>query len=81
LFEVRADGARVIYRVLFAREGEHGQVLLLLVAFNKKIQKTPPAQIELAARLALPRPQELHQDERSQTSRQIACLIYQIKHD
>jgi phage-related protein len=50
LFEVRADGERVIYRVLFAREGEHGQVLLSLVAFNKKTQKTPPAQIELAAR-------------------------------
>ncbi len=50
LFEVRADGRRVIYRVLFAREGEHGQVLLSLVAFNKKTQKTPPAQIELAAR-------------------------------
>ena len=50
LFEVRADGERVIYRVLFAREGEHGQVLLSLLAFNKKTQKTSPAQIELAAR-------------------------------
>jgi phage-related protein len=50
LFEVRADGARVIYRVLFAREGEHGQVLLSLVAFNKKTHKTPPAQIEFLAR-------------------------------
>ena len=50
LFEVRADGERVIYRVLFAREGEHGQVLLSLLAFNKKTQKTPPAQVELAAR-------------------------------
>jgi phage-related protein len=50
LFEVRADGERVIYRILFAREGERGQVLLSLLAFNKKTQKTPPAQIELAAR-------------------------------
>jgi phage-related protein len=50
LFEVRADGKRVIYRVLFAREGEQGQMLLSLVAFNKKTQKTSPAQIELAAR-------------------------------
>jgi phage-related protein len=50
LFEVRADGERVIYRVLFAREGERGQVLLSLVAFNKKTQKTPPAQIALATR-------------------------------
>jgi phage-related protein len=50
LFEVRADGERVIYRVLFAREGTRGQVLLSLVAFNKKTQRTPPQQIELAAR-------------------------------
>jgi phage-related protein len=50
LFEVRADGERVIYRILFAREGEQGQVLLLLVAFKKKTQKTPITQIELAAR-------------------------------
>lgn len=50
LFGVRADGGRVIYRILFAREGERGRVLLSLVAFNKKTQKTPRAQIELAAR-------------------------------
>jgi phage-related protein len=50
LFEVRADGERVIYRILFAREGKRGQILLSLVAFNKKTQKTPPQQIELAAR-------------------------------
>jgi phage-related protein len=50
LFEVRADGRRVIYRVLFAREGGQGQVLLSLVAFNKKTQKTPPEQTELAIR-------------------------------
>jgi phage-related protein len=50
LFEVRADGERVIYRILFAREGARGQILLPLVAFNKKTQKTPPHQIELAAR-------------------------------
>jgi phage-related protein len=48
LFEVRADGRQVIYRVLFAREGGQGQVLLSLVAFNKKTQKAPPEQIELA---------------------------------
>jgi phage-related protein len=50
LFEVRADGQQVIYRVLFAREGGQGQVLLSLVAFNKKTQKAPPEQIELAMR-------------------------------
>ncbi len=50
LFEVRADGERVIYRILFAREGEQSQGLLSLVAFKKKTQNTPPTQIELAAR-------------------------------
>ena len=50
LFEVRTDGERVIYRILFAREGVRGQILLSLVAFNKKTQKTPQQQIELAAR-------------------------------
>ena len=50
LFEVRADGERVIYRVLFAREGTRGQILLSLAAFDKKTQKTPPRQIELAER-------------------------------
>ena len=34
--------------MLFAREGAHSQVLLSLVAFNKKTQKTPPAEIRLA---------------------------------
>ena len=50
LYEVRADGERVIYRVLFATEGEQNQVLLSLVAFNKKTQRTPPEQIRLAER-------------------------------
>ena len=50
LYEVRADGERVIYRVLFATEGERGQVLLSLAAFNKKTQRTPPEQIRLAER-------------------------------
>ena len=50
LFEVRADGDHVIYRILFAREGAHGQILLSLVAFNKKTQKTPPEQIDLATK-------------------------------
>lgn len=50
LYEVRADGERVVYRVLFATEGERGQVLLSLAAFNKKTQRTPPEQIRLAER-------------------------------
>jgi phage-related protein len=50
IYEVRADGERVIYRVLFAGEGRQSQVLLALVAFKKKTQKTPPEQIRLAQR-------------------------------
>ena len=50
IYEVRADGERVIYRVLFAGEGAESQVLLALVAFKKKTQKTPPDQIRLAQR-------------------------------
>jgi phage-related protein len=48
IYEARADGERVIYRVLFATEGNRSQVLLSLVAFNKKAQRTPPEQIKLA---------------------------------
>jgi phage-related protein len=50
VYEVRADGERVIYRVIFAREGARNQVLLALVAFKKKTQKTPAAEIRLAKR-------------------------------
>jgi len=50
IWEVRADGDRVIYRVLFAPEGSHGQVLLALEAFSKKTQKTPPSTVKLARR-------------------------------
>lgn len=50
IWEVRVDGDRVIYRVLFAEEGSRGQVLLALEAFNKKTQKTPPSIIKLAKR-------------------------------
>lgn len=50
IWEVRVDGHRVIYRVLFAQEGRRGQILLALEAFNKKTQKTPRATIDLAKR-------------------------------
>ena len=50
IWEVRIDADRVIYRVLFAAEGTHGQVLLALEAFKKKTQKTSPAAIVLAQR-------------------------------
>lgn len=48
IYEVRASGDRVIYRVLFSPEGRHGQVLLALEAFQKKTQKTPPRVLLLA---------------------------------
>jgi phage-related protein len=50
IWEVRADGDRVIYRVLFAQEGRYGQILLALEGFNKKTRKTPLSTIELANR-------------------------------
>ena len=50
IWEVRVQGDRVIYRILFAEEGARGQVLLALEAFKKKTQKTPPATIALAKR-------------------------------
>jgi phage-related protein len=50
IWEVRVDGDRVIYRILFAEEGSRGQVLLALEGFNKKTQKTPPSVVKLAKR-------------------------------
>jgi phage-related protein len=48
IWEVRASGDRVIYRVLLAEEGSSGRVLLALDAFDKKTQKTPPQKIATA---------------------------------
>lgn len=50
IYEVRADGDRQAYRILFAPEGRRSQVLLALEGFSKKTQKTPPANIRLAER-------------------------------
>lgn len=50
LYEVRADGDRVIYRVLFALDGAGDEILLALVSFKKKTQKTPASEIRLADR-------------------------------
>jgi phage-related protein len=44
------DGDRVIYRILFAQEGGHGQILLAIHGFRKSTQKTPPATLQLARR-------------------------------
>ena len=48
IYEVRVDGDRQSYRVLFASEGARGQILLALEAFSKKTQRTPLATIEVA---------------------------------
>lgn len=50
IYEVRADGDRQTYRILFAPEGRRSQVLLALDGFSKKTQKTPPGKIQLAER-------------------------------
>ncbi len=49
IYEVRADGPGGSYRILFAGEGR-GRILLSLVAFAKKTQRTPPGEIETAER-------------------------------
>lgn len=50
IYEVRADGAEAIYRILFAPQGRYKQVMLALEGFKKKTQKTPPQTIRLAKR-------------------------------
>lgn len=48
IYEVEAHGVDNSYRLLFAQEGRKGRILLALVLFPKKTQKTPPRIIELA---------------------------------
>jgi phage-related protein len=50
VWEVRVDGDRVIYRILFAQEGSRGQILLAIHGFRKSTQKTPRATLDLARR-------------------------------
>jgi len=50
IYEVRADGDRQTFRILFAAEGKSSQVLLSLDGFSKKTQRTPPEKIRLAER-------------------------------
>ena len=50
VYEVRADAATRSFRLLFSAEGRYGQVLLSLSVFEKRTQRTPPAEIELAER-------------------------------
>lgn len=48
IYEVVADGPTRTFRVLFGAEGRYSQVLLAVVGFNKKTQKTPPRILDLA---------------------------------
>ena len=48
IYEVRAEAQTRTFRVLFSGEGRFSQVLLSLVAFVKKTQKTPRSELELA---------------------------------
>ena len=50
IHEVKADGLRQSFRLLFSPEGRHDQILLALEGFSKKTQKTPPAKLKLAKR-------------------------------
>src|SRR5262249_17846502 len=50
IYEVVADAPARTVRVLFALEGKRGQVLLAVVAFDKKTQKTPLRLLALAER-------------------------------
>lgn len=53
IYEVHADAPSQTFRILFAPEGRHHQVLLALVGFSKKTQKAPPTIIALAERRLL----------------------------
>ncbi len=48
VYEVRAHGPTRSYRILFATEGHHSQILLALEAYAKKTQNTPPQEIAIA---------------------------------
>jgi phage-related protein len=48
IYEVRSDAASRSFRVLFSTEGRYSQVLLSLSAFEKRTQKTPPRELDLA---------------------------------
>jgi phage-related protein len=48
IYEVRADASTRSFRLLFAAEGSYSQVLLSLSVFEKRTQKTPPRELDLA---------------------------------
>jgi phage-related protein len=48
IYEVKADTDDKFFRILFAAEGRHKQILLSLEAFAKKTRKTPKTKLGLA---------------------------------
>lgn len=48
IYEVRAASSGRAFRVLFSAEGHRHYILLALSAFEKKSQKIPDAEIDLA---------------------------------
>jgi phage-related protein len=50
IYEVRAVSDRQSFRILFAKEGQRGQVLLALEGFSKQQQKLPKRHLDLAKR-------------------------------
>jgi phage-related protein len=48
IYEVRAHGPNRSFRVLFSSEGHYGCVLLALHLIEKRTQKTPPKELEVA---------------------------------
>ena len=48
VYEVRGDAATRSFHVLFATEGRKRHILLSLSAFEKRTQKTPPRELDLA---------------------------------
>lgn len=50
IHELKIAGTDQTFRLLFARQGRHDQILLALEAFSKKTTKTPRRSIALAER-------------------------------
>lgn len=50
IYEARASGKDVIYRVLFAQEGKKGRILLSVEIFEKKTEQTDERKIRNALR-------------------------------
>ena len=50
IHEVRADASTRSFRILFSSEGRWSQILLSLLVFEKRTQKTPRHEIDLAER-------------------------------